>query len=461
VANASKCNFDVFVSYANVDDRTFFPAEHGWVSVLVENLGHFLARQIGRREAFSIWFAPEDAAPRRVSDIPEQARRSDVFVAVLSPGYVASEWCLKELEAFVDSRRGEVDTRLFVVEHMPLGERHEMPEHFRDLRRYRFYRDEKKKLRILGFPVPLHDEREYFDKVADVARDIAQMAALGKPLRQPKGTILLAEVTDDLESRRDEVLRYLDQAGFAVLPQSSYRLTRDEFERAFTADLAKSARFVQLLGPVLGRRPPDVRDGFGWLQFELAKQSNVPILQWRSPELDLSSVESTLQRRLLEQDTVCAVPIAEFKQMIVDPKPKAPKSRSGSMIFINADPVDKSSADGIKDRLGDRVGWLMPLSLLHDGKANPEDLKPEYLQQDMESNFIDADGLFFVYGAVTPSWVRNQLNQYRKLEHRRTAKPRFLAVVEEPLGKKSPLGINLPGLVTIGINRVTDFACAS
>jgi hypothetical protein len=456
VANLSNYEFDVFVSYADVDNQPFSPAEHGWVSVLVENFGHFLARQLGRREAFSIWFAPQNTAPRRVSHIPEQAKRSAVFLAVLSPGYVASEWCLRELQAFVDSHEGEVDKRLFVVEHMPLGEHHKMPEYFHDLRRYRFFRYENKILRILGFPKPLHDEREYFDKVYDVAHDIAEILTLDPPSQPSRATVLLAEVTDDLESRRDEVVRYLDQAGIAVLPKHPYRLVREEFEHALVADLAKSSRFVQLLGSVPGKRPPDIPNGFGWLQFELAKQSKLQILQWRSPDLDLSSVDSALQRRLLEQDTVRAMPIVEFMQTVVkgitDPPPSPPQRPSDSMIFINADPVDEGSAHGIKDRLGDRVGWLMPLSL-HDGKAQPEDL-----QQDMESNFINADGLFIVYGAVGPLWVRSQLKLYQKLAPRRPAKPRFLAIVEDPPGTKAPLGISLPGLVTIGIDRITEVA---
>ena len=48
------------------------------------------------------------------------------------------------------------------------------------------------------------------------------------------------------------------------------------------------------VGPELGRCLNDVPDGFGWLQYELAKDQQRPILQWRSPDLrDLQGIETT------------------------------------------------------------------------------------------------------------------------------------------------------------------------
>jgi hypothetical protein len=44
------------MSYAHVDNEPIYPAEHGWVSVLLENLGHFLAKRLGSRKTFSNWY---------------------------------------------------------------------------------------------------------------------------------------------------------------------------------------------------------------------------------------------------------------------------------------------------------------------------------------------------------------------------------------------------------------------
>ena len=142
-----------------------------------------------------------------------RARRSAVFLAVLSPGYVSSEFCQRELHAFIDAHRDDLAERLFIVEHMPLDELHSMPEPFRDVRKYRFYKlDENRVPRTFALPKPLPDEREYFQKVDDLARDIAgKLASIG-PAKAFTRSVFLAEVTDDLEARHDDVRRYLDQS---------------------------------------------------------------------------------------------------------------------------------------------------------------------------------------------------------------------------------------------------------
>jgi hypothetical protein len=460
----SGAEFDVFVSYAHVDNEPIYPAEFGWVSTLIQNLGHYLAKQLGRREAFSNWYDQQQLKGNQTirDHIPEQARRSATFLAVLSPGYAVSEFCLRELQAFIDAHPDSLAERLFVVEHMPLGDSQRAPEPFADIRKYRFYKlDENQVPRTLAMPRPLPDEREYFQKVDDLARDIAAKLSTVRQVSKSTRPVFLAEATDDLESRHDEARRYLDQAGLSILPSGPYRLVREDFERSLTADLAKSALFVQLLGPVAGKRPPDVPDGFGSLQLECAKKANLPILQWRSPDLDVAKVELPLQRKLLEADTVRAVPFEDFKLTIVKnfkeiidranaPAVVRPAADSSSVVFINADKVDKTSADAIKNSLGGRFGWALPLSLV-DASA-----KPEELQEDMETNLINSDGLVIVYGAVRPAWVTGQLQLYRKLASRRAKSPRLLAVVNAPPEPKAPISIALPGMMMVGIDRIAE-----
>jgi hypothetical protein len=470
MAGASGSEFDVFVSYAHVDDNPIYPAQRGWVSVLVDNLGRYLAKKLGRAEAFSNWYDKSQLKGHHAiqNHIPDQAKRSALFLAVLSPGYVASEFCLRELQAFAETHGGELAERIYVVELEPLEDR-VVPDLFRDIRKYRFYKlDDMQVPRTFAMPEPRTDEREYYQKIEDVARDIASKLAAERTVVKKSGpAVFLADVTDDLEPKRDEIRRYLDQANVGILPMSSYRLMREEFERSAAADLGNSAVFVQLLGQAAGKRPPDVPDGFNWLQFDLARRANLPILQWRNPELDLSNVELPLQRKLLELDTVRAMPFEDFKKSIVEifkkataPPPPSPQpptlagglDASSSMIFINADPVDKASADAIKDSLGDRFGWSMPLSL-YDSQARPEEL-----QEDMESNLINSEGMFIVYGAARPAWVTSQIQLYRKLAPKRQSSLRLLAVVQAPPAPKAPIPVGLPGLLTIEIERVAEVA---
>jgi hypothetical protein len=99
------------------------------------------------------------------------------------------------------------------------------------------------------------------------------------------GVAFLAEVTDDLEFRRLGLRRYLEQQGALVLPEASLPLGSAQFDTALDADLARTRVLVQPLGPLPGKRPSDVPDGYGWLQYECARRRGLHVLQWRNLEL--------------------------------------------------------------------------------------------------------------------------------------------------------------------------------
>ena len=479
--------YDFFVSYASVDNDPVPSADRGWVSTLINILtsGSGLAGKLGRREAFTWWIDGQNLRGNQEADnhIPEQVKRSALFVAVLSPGYAASTFCQLELETFMRSAGIEAE-RLFVVHKEQLVEsRHPTPEALRRPRRYKFWDlDKNNKPRVLGWPQPLFnnpDDRPYFLMIEDLCKDMAEKldemkkqrelersappqprtyesapASAGAPVSvstNPRQTVLLAETTDDLFNKRQEARRYLEQAGIAVLPagRDYYGLSRLDYEKAVLGDLGNSAAFVQLLGPVLGRCLGDVPDGFGWLQFELAKRGQRPILQWRSPDLkDLASVEDEKQRRLLE--TADAMPFEDFKQKIVRmlrTEERKPPARP-SFIFINCDAVDTERADDIGQHLGGSVDWERPLY-----EDNP---KAKELQETIESNLIDCDGLFIVYGMTRPGWVRDQIQLYRKLRPRRAKEPQVLAVVQAGPEPRELKGFGLAGLKIIGVNEIPD-----
>jgi hypothetical protein len=254
--------FDVFVSYAWVDNEAFEPADHGWVDALYHNLYKTLAQKIGRKEAFAIWRDTQNLRGNQEISrhIPDQVRNSAVFLAILSPGYVSSKYCLQELQTFVNNVKSveNVKTgaaqRLFVVHKDPIDEfRLKMPDEFRDLRKYKFWKpDLNQKPRTLGWPLPRSDVADdlqlYYLNIRDLADEIvlkldelkeaADCASPRPPAeaRQKKHTqlVLLAEVTDDLDPRRDDMRRYLDQAGIGTLPTGAYYgLARREFEQSF------------------------------------------------------------------------------------------------------------------------------------------------------------------------------------------------------------------------------------
>src|SRR5262245_60108964 len=92
---------DIFISYAHLDNETLTEEQKGWVTTfhhaLEKRLGQLLAHlpNIWRDEKLqgNDYFGEE---------IVDQFQKLRVLVSILSPRYVESDWCRKELRTFYD-----------------------------------------------------------------------------------------------------------------------------------------------------------------------------------------------------------------------------------------------------------------------------------------------------------------------------------------------------------------------
>src|SRR5271166_3668759 len=84
-----------------------------------------------------------------------------------------------------------------------------------------------------------------------------------------------------LDIERNNVRRFLEQAGLRVVPRGWYSLDAATFRRSAAADIATADLFVQLLSGVTGKRPPDLTEGYAKCQLQLALDASKPVLQWR------------------------------------------------------------------------------------------------------------------------------------------------------------------------------------
>ena len=424
---------DVFVSYAHVDDEPWLEPPSGaekppgWVATLVRHLRIALARKIGRPDAFNVWFDQLNLrGNHQVTDeIATRLKSSATFFAILSPGYSASIWCQQEARLFTRHFADNLRNRVFIVEMSPLDDDAQPPPELSGRRNYRFwYPDRLGQPQTFAMPMPHQDEPVYFRLVVDVAHDIhAQLKVMGgsgllgqrldsrpvnhTPPRPASGgaVVLLAEVTDDLETDRRQVQRYLEQQKITVLPEQPYPLGRAEFELKLNADLRRTPIFVQLLGARPGKRPPDVPEGYGWLQLESARRhSGVKIMQWRNPDLDLTQIEWERHRELLEHETVQATTLETFKRAICDavapelPLPRLPTTGDLPLIFLNTERRHSLIADRIRAGLAKRAAWAMPLA---KGSSS-------VVRKDLELNLLACDAMVMVYDD-NPEWARAQL----------------------------------------------------
>jgi TIR domain len=414
----------------------------------VQDLRNLLAQKMGRNEAFSIWWDEIDLRGNHnvTSELRTILQQSATLLIVLSPGYLASKWCMQERDLFFEVLGGNPQGRVFVVEKHVLDEDLSRPAELADIKGYYFwYRDERNQARTLSIREPEPYATAYIRLVEDLATDISRQlkvraAVAPSPPAKPKATVFLAEVTDDLEPRREQVRRYLEQAQLQVLPTRRH-LEGQAFRDALEQALGQSTLFIQLLGEYLGRRPPDIPQGYPRLQLERAQARKLPILQWHDPTLKLDQVESPEQRELLEAVSVYAEPLESFKQRIVQqalpPPPPPPVVHAATpVVFINTERRDRTLAEAIRDQVDARLMVTLPVS---EGKAAE-------VRKELEQKLVDCDALIVVYGQTTLDWVDKQLLYCNRIAPKRERPFLTLGVYDGPPEEKPTVSTRMPGL---------------
>ncbi len=243
-------NPDIFISYAHIDNEE--PPE--WVDEFASLLHRKVMVRLGSRPR--IWrdhlrLSGNDQLEKII--IPA-VRKSMVIVSVISPGYVASDWCRKELHAFCEahppddlSLRGK--SRVFKVVKLPpddLTELGTMPE-LLDTTGDEFFSNNGKKDVSLE---PSRDAERFKDKVDDVALAIVQIlgALLGHDVDlAPSGlTVYLAPSTYDLRAQRESLRNALRLDGHIVLETDP--VFTDDYERRVRSQIEKCDLSIHPIG---------------------------------------------------------------------------------------------------------------------------------------------------------------------------------------------------------------------
>ncbi|PSN79268.1 hypothetical protein C8B47_12505, partial [filamentous cyanobacterium CCP4] len=267
---------DIFISYTHVDNKSLDQEQDGWISTFHRGLEIRLEQLRGT--PIDIWrdikLQGNDALDESIfKQFPNLA----LLVSVLSPRYIQSSWCMRELACFLESAtaRGGVNvggtTRIFkVVKTYLEAEKH--PQGLQDLLGYQFFDvDAAGRPREFNKIYGPEAERKFWAKLEDLAYDIHQTLRMlealpdgdtqavlpaaslppleSTPVGTPAGKVIyLAETTPDLSAEREKVRRELEQAGHRVLPEQPLPNPPD-FEATVCEHLAQAALSVHLLMP--------------------------------------------------------------------------------------------------------------------------------------------------------------------------------------------------------------------
>ena len=334
-------DYDLFISYAHIDDVSPFGEERGWISLLHERLSVLLAQALGYE--LKIW---RDGHSLRGNDelggaIGAGVTRSLLLLPVISPRYVQSDWCNREMSTFhatpPPASTGAAPafrSRVFKVIKTPLPEhlRAREPEHIRDLIGYQFYDEDESSGELTEFGTAASD-KQYWKTlnrlVADIKRTLIELkhapggiapaaeaptqtpakasptdaapaatqAGTSQAAAAPSEFVFIAETTGDLAREREALRDELRQRGYGVLPEQ--RLPLDErrrVEEAVRADLARCRLSVHMVGARYGSTPEDDPASVVQIQERLAAErgSSEPSFQrllWMPPGLGTPALE--------------------------------------------------------------------------------------------------------------------------------------------------------------------------
>jgi hypothetical protein len=442
---------DVFVSYAHIDDQALTEGQKGWISTFHRALEIRLGQILGKQPR--IWRDPKLQGNDYFADrLVEKLPRSAALVSVVSPRYVRSDWCLREVEEFCKASRETGGlrvadkARMFKVVKTPVPlDQH--PAELQPLLGYDFFTVEPdtgrpRELNQLAEP---DAQRKYWARLDDLAHDISELLELLEPgpKARPaegvpgtgsgaKGFIYLAETSFDLKEKRDVLRRELQGNGYAVLPDRPLPLFGPECEAMVRGQLARCRMSVHLVGQNYGVVPEGATASVVALQNELAVErsggsggAGFSRLIWLPP--GLTPADERQQRflehlhtdpRLQRGADLLETPLEDFKTALhqrLEPPPEpsprgamamAPGGDDGPpRVYLICDQRDLGATPPLEDYLFDQ-GLEVILPAFDGDEAQ--------VRRDHEESLALCDAALVYYGAGSELWLRQKIRELQK-----------------------------------------------
>jgi len=429
---------DFLISYAHLDNEPLIAGEQGWISELHRLLEIRVGQVRGTKP--KIWRDPKLQGNDIFADtIIERLPRIAALVSVLSPRYVQSEWCNRELKEFfrVAERSGGTrigdKARIFKVVKTPVS--HErLPEEVQPMLGYDFFvYDEAGRPRELS--QDYGKERTFLTKLDDLAFDIAQLLDLMNDKAvsvapATKGTLFLAETSFELREEREAIKRDLVRNGYEVLPDCALPLVGPDLDAIVRQQLERSKVSIHLVGLNYGIVPDGAKVSIVERQQALASEAaargtGLSSIIWLRPGMEIDDERQrafvdTLQTNPQVHATaeLLEVPIEELKAFIyrkVNPPPapvvKAAVASASSAeqehlrLYLLCDQQDLTAAQPLEDHLFGE-GFEVVLPFFDDDETQA--------RLEHEENLRAADVILLYYGAGDELWLRRKLRELQK-----------------------------------------------
>jgi hypothetical protein len=445
-------NFEkhLFVSYAHVDDLPTPGDDQGWVTRFYKYLETYLSQSIG--EEARVW---RDDRLRGndifANEIVKQFPKTAVLISILSPRYIESEWCLKEVTEFCKTAEVHggltVDDKARVLrvllKRIPSERREQLPHILKDALGYEFFQGVEG-----GRELPLDPSfgsgETYRRQIYFLAEDIADLISklkqkeVGESVTEvaSKPSVYLAECSYELRDDRDKIRGELRAHGYNVLPDQLARLP--ELELEYVAEVGRLLDECQVSVHIVGKFRGKVPDGPSsksavQLQNEIAAQksgeSGLHRVIWL-PE-DASSDQAEQQAFIGALQKVAGLQrgadlvtgdLESFKGAIHAALQKMEKpavqtlqaEKNSKLVYLICDQRDRPATIPLRKFLkAEGIDVVIPV---FEGDAAT-------VRQANRELFTRCDAVILFYGAGDEAWKRTVENELIKMKAYRDDKP--------------------------------------
>jgi TIR domain-containing protein len=438
--------FDIFISYAHIDNKPLVQGKDGWVSIFEGALETRFRQKFG--------YSPKIYRDKKIlrgidyfdEALIQQLSKIEIFVCVLSERYFESDWCQKEFQHFctIANTTGGIrihdKARIIKVQKTPVPLKDQFEE-LRPLLGYLFYYVDPDNSHPREFSWELNSSSysTCLNTLDDLIDDIDSVLKVMKPPEvgpdaTPGKTIYLAETTYDVRDDRDKIKRELQRRGHIVLPDRQLPAYAPEFETAVREAVNRSDFSVHLIGANYGVIPEAGNESMDRVQHALAAERcatdpSFSRLIWMPLGLQgkqdrqqefikyLKTDFEAQQRAELLQTT-----FEEFKTFILDrlntkPKPKeeqtlrADKTR---LLYLICDQQDLEAVKPIEAYLEEQ-GYEVILPEFEGDEVQVRDEHRDCL--------LICDAIIVFYGSANEFWVRTKLRDLKKIAGYGRTKP--------------------------------------
>ena len=443
MASSRKFEKHLFISYAHIDNQPLNGEQDGWISQFHRSLETMLSMRMGRKA--EIWRDLKlDGNDDFGAEILAQFPRTALLISVLTPRYVDSDWCTREVREFckVAEQSGGVvienKSRVIKVIKTPVEDEGPLMQAMKDTLGYPFYVFSDDHAPIELDPAFGPDFAQKFNlKVAKLVWDISQQikrletTGNGKEIKTvplpSKPTVYLAECSWDQRQARETLEAELRLHGYSILPDR--QLPRDE--TGYIAEVARlleqSSFSIHLVGTNYGAVPDGpTQKSIVVLQNELAversRSAGLRRVIWvpdgtSSKQVEQQQFIDTLQKSVEAQfgADLMTCDLEALKdavhttlEKLQKPEP-APPPPGEKLVYLICDERDRTRQATIPVRKFLRNQGLDVQLPVFEGDAAT-------VRQNNQNLLRQCDGLIVFYGAGDESWKRTVDSDLRKMK---------------------------------------------